>query len=83
MCGAQVPADKAIKSVDQSPAVNRKLAHKLRKQGTYVPTGREVKHYCIGCAMKRGMIHQREKSKRKGEPGEQSAEAILQELKEK
>lgn len=82
MCGAQVPSDKAIKVTDKSPPVSRKLASRLRKKGSYVPTGREVKYYCISCATKVGIVHQRAKSKRKGTPGRKSAEEILQDIKE-
>lgn len=80
LCGAKVPRDKAIKDVRKESAVSGRLAHELRKQGAYVPAGRKVKYYCIGCAMKLGLIHQREKSKRKGEPGrKKSVEEILNE----
>ncbi|NIQ07482.1 MAG: 30S ribosomal protein S26e [Candidatus Korarchaeota archaeon] len=80
LCGAQVPDDKAIKTTDKSPPVNRKLAYTLRKQGAYVPTKREVKYYCVSCAIKIGIIHQRSKSERKGQPGRKSAEAVLRDL---
>ncbi len=67
-CGALIPRDKAIKVTANYSPVDPALAKELREKGSYVPTTKVTKYYCISCAIHYGIIKVRPEEERK-EPG--------------
>lgn len=87
-CGARIPIDKAIKRVYWRSIVSGPLARELEKQGAFVPRTREVRYYCIRCAIYLGIARMRARDERKQLPPEllqkrlQAAERrLLEEVK--
>ena len=64
-CGRLVPRDKAKKVTVTVTLVDPQLAKELRKQGAYVPVRKEVKYYCVSCAVHRGIVKIRAEDERK------------------
>ena len=69
-CRRRIPIDKAIKRVVWVPVVRGSLAKELVKQGTFIPKKREVRYYCISCAIHFGIVKIRSRDKRKALPEE-------------
>lgn len=69
-CGARIPLDKAIKRVYWRSIVSGPLARELERQGTFVPRTREVRYYCVRCAIYLGIARMRARDERKQLPPE-------------
>lgn len=65
-----MPEDKAIKRVIWVPTVPYAMAKELEKQGSYVPRKREVRYYCVSCAIHLGIAKIRARDERKELPEE-------------
>ncbi|MCX8188086.1 MAG: 30S ribosomal protein S26e [Nitrososphaeria archaeon] len=64
-CGAMVPRDKAKKVTARLSFVDPTLAKELKAAGTYIPSEKTVKYYCISCAVHFGVVKVRAKEERK------------------
>ena len=67
-CGQQVPRDKAKRVSRRTSLVDSLLYKELRQQGTYIASSQETKHYCISCAVHRGVVKVRNKNERRSGP---------------
>jgi len=67
-CGQQVPRDKAKRVSRRTSLVDSVLYKELRQQGTYIASSQETKHYCISCAVHRGVVKVRNKNERRSGP---------------
>ena len=67
-CGQQVPRDKAKRVSRRTSLVDSILYHELRQKGTYIASSQETKHYCISCAVHRGVVKVRNKNERRSGP---------------
>ncbi len=67
-CGAQVPRDKAKKQTKFTSLVDSRLLKELRDQGARIPRTKKIKYMCVSCAVRRGAVKIRAKSKRKYVP---------------
>ncbi len=65
LCGALIPADKAIKETRWVSPVRGQVSFELEKQGTYVSKKPMTKYYCISCAIHRGIVRPRAEEERK------------------
>ena len=50
-CSTLVPKDKAKKSTTRVNLVEHQLARELRATGTYIASQKQLKYYCISCAV--------------------------------
>ncbi|MEM3404037.1 MAG: 30S ribosomal protein S26e [Nitrososphaeria archaeon] len=64
-CGAMVPRDKAKKDTRRISFMDATLAKELRTAGTYIPSERATRYYCISCAVHFGVTKVRAKEERK------------------
>jgi len=64
-CGKLIARDKAAKVTKPVRWIEPRLAEELRKQGAYLPRSRALAHYCIRCAVHRGITPPRQKEKRR------------------
>ena len=64
-CGQQVPRDKAKRVSRRVSLVDSLLYKELRQKGTYIASRTETAHYCISCAVHRGVVKVRSKNERK------------------
>jgi len=69
-CGRRISVDKAIKRVVWVSAVSKDLARELQKEGAVVPKKREVRYYCVSCAVHFGIAKIRAREERKELPEE-------------
>jgi len=69
-CGRYIPEDKAIKRVIWASSVPKAMARELEKQGTYIPRKRDVRYYCVSCAIHFGIAKIRSRDQRKELPDE-------------
>ena len=69
-CGRLIPVDKAIKREVVVSAVPKALAKELEKEGAFVPVKREVRYYCVSCAVHFGIAKIRSREERKNLPEE-------------
>ena len=67
-CGQQVPRDKAKRVSRRTSLVDSVIYKELRQQGAYIASSSETKHYCISCAVHRGVVKVRNKNERKSGP---------------
>ncbi|MCK5627849.1 30S ribosomal protein S26e [Candidatus Bathyarchaeota archaeon] len=67
-CGQLVPRDKAKKSTRRVSFVEPQLAKELRQKGTYLASWTDTKHYCISCAVHRGIVKVRAQKDRHSRP---------------
>jgi small subunit ribosomal protein S26e len=67
-CGQLVPRDKAKKVSRRVSIVDPRMAKELRQKGTYLPSRRTTKYYCVSCAVHRGVVKVRAKDKRRHRP---------------
>jgi small subunit ribosomal protein S26e len=67
-CGALVPRDKAKKSTRRLALVDYQLAKELRQKGTYISSSFDTKHYCVSCAVHRGIVKVRAEKERHMRP---------------
>jgi len=65
MCGKLVPRDKAKKVTRYTTVVDPMIGRELRQQGAYIPRTKEIKMYCINCAVHRNVVRVRSKEERK------------------
>ncbi len=63
-CGAMVPRDKAKKDTRRLSFMDAALAKELRAGGTYIPSERSIRYYCISCAVHFGITKVRAKNER-------------------
>ncbi|UCH01684.1 MAG: 30S ribosomal protein S26e [Candidatus Bathyarchaeota archaeon] len=63
-CGQVIPRDKAKKVTRYSSLVDRSLTRELRAKGAIIARPQVEKYYCISCAVHRGIVKPRSKSKR-------------------
>ncbi|MHA1232648.1 MAG: 30S ribosomal protein S26e [Candidatus Helarchaeota archaeon] len=64
-CGRMVPIDKAKRITVYTSPVDYRIERELRSQGTHVPRIKEIKNYCISCAIHMRKIKIRAKEDRK------------------
>ena len=64
-CGSMVPRDKAKKVTRRHSIVDYQLAKELRAKGTYIEAPSTTKHYCISCAVHRGVVNVRAENERR------------------
>ena len=64
-CGQLVPRDKAKRVSRRVSVVDYALAKELRQKGTYIASPVETKHYCVSCAVHRGVVKVRSKDERR------------------
>ena len=69
-CGRSIPEDKAIKRVVWVSTVPKAMARELEKQGAFIPKKREVRYYCVSCAIHFGIAKIRAREERKQLPEE-------------
>ena len=67
-CGQQVPRDKAKKVSRRTSLVDSVIYKELRQKGAYIASSQETKHYCISCAIHRGVVNIRSKNDRRQGP---------------
>ena len=67
-CGQLVPRDKAKRVSRRVSMVDSSLYKELRQKGTYVSSRTETRHYCVSCAVHRGVVKVRAKNERKQRP---------------
>ncbi len=65
LCGASIPADKAIKETRWVSPIRGQISSELEKQGTYVSKKPVTRYYCISCAIHRGIVRPRAEEDRK------------------
>jgi small subunit ribosomal protein S26e len=59
-----VPRDKAKKSTRRLSIVEPALAKELRQKGAFIAAPVETKHYCVSCAVHKGIVKVRAESER-------------------
>jgi small subunit ribosomal protein S26e len=64
-CGKRVPRDKAKRVTKPVSLVGYQIAKELRSQGAIIPRQRVTKYYCVSCAVHRGVVTIRSKSRRR------------------
>ena len=64
-CGQTVPKDQAKKETSPLRLVEHQLAKELRAQGTYIASPKNLKWYCISCAIHFKILKIRSSSKRR------------------
>nr|MDO8081554.1 30S ribosomal protein S26e [Candidatus Freyarchaeota archaeon] len=64
-CGKMVPRDKAKRVTRYTTMVDPMIGRELRQQGAYIPRTKEIKTYCINCAVHRKVTRVRSKDDRK------------------
>jgi small subunit ribosomal protein S26e len=64
-CGQQVPRDKVKRVSRRVSLVDSLLYKELRQQGTYIASRTETTHYCVSCAVHRGVVKVRSKNQRR------------------
>lgn len=64
-CGARVPRDKAKKVTRWISVVEPALAKELKTMGAQISSRRNVKYYCISCAVYHGIVKVRAKRERR------------------
>ena len=64
-CGQLVPKDKAKKTTKRISMVSGLLAKELRQKGTYIASTQKTRHFCVSCAVHRGVVKVRAESERR------------------
>lgn len=64
-CGKVVPRDKAKKRTTRASFVDPQMARELRRSGTFIPSRRVTKWYCVSCAVHSGVVTIRSRKDRK------------------
>ncbi len=67
-CGELVPRDKAKRASRRVSVVDSALYKELRQKGTFIPSRREIRYYCVSCAVHRGVVKVRAQDERKTRP---------------